>query len=96
VLPRSFRLYRRARINDIKWRRYTSSQAVGLGWFAQAKQVCNNHVPAVKDTCVLLVFSSPATRERVRYYNRLQLRPATMFSNWRWSWHTATWKYVGQ
>jgi hypothetical protein len=94
--PRSFQLYRHSRINDIRWRQYTSTQAVGLGWFGHARHVCNNHVPAVQDTCVLLVFSSPVTRERVRYYNRLQLRPETMFSNWRWSWHTATWKYVGQ
>ena len=72
------------------------TRAVGLGLVGHVKHVCNNHVPADKDTCVLLVFSSPVPREHVRYYNRLQLRPATMFSNWRWSWHTATWKYVGQ
>jgi hypothetical protein len=94
--PRSFQLSRHTRITDIKWRRYTPTRAVGLGWFGHAKHVCNDHVPAVEDTCVLLVFSSPVTREHVRYYNRLQLRPATMFSNWRWSWHTATWKFIGQ
>ena len=47
--PRSFRLYRHTRINDIRWRP-TATRAVGLGWFGHAKHVCNNHVPAVKDT----------------------------------------------
>ena len=51
--PRSFQLYRHSRINDIRWRRYTPTRAVGLGWFGHAKHVCNDHVPAVKDTCVL-------------------------------------------
>jgi hypothetical protein len=52
--PRSFQLYQHTRINDIWWRRYTSTRAVGLGWFGQAKHVCNGHVPAAKDTCVLM------------------------------------------
>jgi hypothetical protein len=94
--PRAFQLSRHTRITDIKWRRYTPTRAVGLGWFGHAKHVCNDRVPAAEVTCVVLVFSSPVTREHVRYYNRLQLRPATMFSNWRWSWHTASWKNVGQ
>ena len=51
--PRSFQLYRHTRITDIRWRRYSSTQAVGRGWFGRARHVCNNHVPAVKDTCVL-------------------------------------------
>ena len=94
--PRSFQLSRHILITDIKWRRYTPTRAVGRGWFGHAKHVCNKHVPAAKDTCVVLAFSSPVTRDHVRYYNRLQLRPATMFSNWRWSRPTATWKIIGQ
>ncbi len=92
--PRVFKLYGHFRLNDIRWRRYTSTQAVGRGWFANARHVCNGRVPADEDTCALLVFSSPVTREHVRYFSRLQFRPETMFSNWRWSWHTATWKFV--
>ena len=92
--PRVFQFYRHFRVNDIRWRRYTSTQAVALAWFANTKHVCNKRVPADKDTCALLVFTSPVTREHVRYFSHLQFRPETMWSNWRWSWHTATWKFV--